>query len=63
MQIFKYKVFLRIRDTIFSVFQYKKSDRAAGIDHGRSIRDILAIRNIVALRLIFEYSQDMGLYI
>jgi hypothetical protein len=32
--------------------------RAAGIDHGSSIRDILAIRNMVALRLIFEYSKD-----
>jgi hypothetical protein len=37
--------------------------RAAGIDHGRSIRDILAMRNMVALRLIFEYSKDMGLHI
>jgi hypothetical protein len=26
---------------------------AAGIDHGRSIRDILAMRKLVALRLIF----------
>jgi hypothetical protein len=31
--------------------------RAAEIDHGRSsIMDILAMRNMVALRLIFEYS-------
>jgi hypothetical protein len=37
--------------------------RAAGIDHSRSIRDILAMRNMVALRLIFEYSKDMGLHI
>jgi hypothetical protein len=37
--------------------------RAAGIDHGRSIRDTLATRNMVALRLIFEYSKDMGLHI
>jgi hypothetical protein len=38
--------------------------RAAGIDPGRSIRDILAIRSIIALRLIFEYySKDMGLHI
>jgi hypothetical protein len=37
--------------------------RAAGIDHGSSIRDILARRNIAALRLIFEYSKDLGLYI
>jgi hypothetical protein len=29
--------------------------RAAGIDHGRSIR--------AALRLIFEYSKDLGLHI
>jgi hypothetical protein len=29
--------------------------QAAGIDHGRSIRDILAMRNMVTLRLIFEY--------
>jgi hypothetical protein len=37
---------------------YKRTSgkiRAAGIDHGSSIRDILAMRNIVALRLIFEY--------
>jgi hypothetical protein len=34
--------------------------RAAGIDHGR---DILTMRNMVALRLIFEYSKDMGLHI
>jgi hypothetical protein len=27
---------------------------ASGIDHGKSITDILAIRNMVALRLIFE---------
>jgi hypothetical protein len=35
---------------------------AAGIDHGRSIRirDILAMRNMVALRFIFKYSKDMG---
>jgi hypothetical protein len=33
-----------------------------GIDHGRSIRDILAMCNMVALRLIFEYSKDMGLH-
>jgi hypothetical protein len=37
--------------------------RAAGIDHGRSIRDILATRNMFALRLIFEYSKNMGLHI
>jgi hypothetical protein len=37
--------------------------RAAGIDHGRSIRDILAMRNMFALRLIFEYSKDMGWHI
>jgi ribonuclease HI len=37
--------------------------RAAGIDHGSSIRDILAMRNMVALRLIFEYSIDLGLHI
>jgi hypothetical protein len=37
--------------------------RASGIDHGSPIRDILAMRNIVALRLIFEYSKDMGLHI
>jgi hypothetical protein len=37
--------------------------RAAGIDHGSSIRDILAMRNMVALRLIFEYSKDLGLHI
>jgi hypothetical protein len=37
--------------------------QATGIDHGRSIRDILAMRNMVALRLIFEYSKDMGLHI
>jgi hypothetical protein len=38
--------------------------RAAGIDHARSIRDILAMRNImVGLRLIFEYSKDMGFHI
>jgi hypothetical protein len=37
---------------------------ATGIDHGgRSIRDILAIHNMVALRLIFEYSKDMGMHI
>jgi hypothetical protein len=36
---------------------------AAGIDHGMLIRDILAIRNMVALRLVFEYSKDMGLHI
>jgi hypothetical protein len=33
---------------------------AAGMDHGTSIRDILAMRNMVALRIIFEYSKDMG---
>jgi hypothetical protein len=37
--------------------------RAAGMDHGSSIRDILAISNMVALRLIFEYSKDFGLHI
>jgi hypothetical protein len=37
--------------------------RAVGVDHGRSIRDVLAIRNMVALRIIFEYSKDMGLHI
>jgi hypothetical protein len=37
--------------------------QAAGIDHGSSIRDILAMRNLVALRLIFEYSKDLGLHI
>jgi hypothetical protein len=37
--------------------------RAAGIDHGRSIRNILPMRNMVALRIIFEYSKDIGLYI
>jgi hypothetical protein len=37
--------------------------RAAGIDHGSSIRDILAKRNMVALRLIFEYPKDLGLHI
>jgi hypothetical protein len=37
--------------------------RATEIDHGRSIRDILGMRNMVALRLIFEYSKDMGLLI
>jgi hypothetical protein len=37
--------------------------RAAGIDHGSSIRDILAMRNMVALRLIYEYSKDLGLHI
>jgi hypothetical protein len=37
--------------------------RAAGIDHGSSIRDILAMRNMTALRLIFEYSKDLGLHI
>jgi hypothetical protein len=37
--------------------------RATGIGHGRSIRDLLAMRNMVALRLIFEYSKDMGLHI
>jgi hypothetical protein len=34
--------------------------QAAGIDHGRSIRNILAMRNMVPFRLIFEYSKDMG---
>jgi hypothetical protein len=33
--------------------------RAAGIDHGRLIRDTIAMRNMVALRIIFEYSKDM----
>jgi hypothetical protein len=37
--------------------------RAAGLDHGRSIRDILAMRNMVALRIIFENSKDKGLHI
>jgi hypothetical protein len=37
--------------------------RAAGIDHGSSIRDILAMCNMVAIRIIFEYSKDMGLHI
>jgi hypothetical protein len=36
---------------------------AAGIDHGSSMRDVLAVRNMVALRLIFEYSKDLGLHI
>jgi hypothetical protein len=31
--------------------------RAAEIDHGRSIKEILAMCNMVALRLIFEYSK------
>jgi hypothetical protein len=29
--------------------------RAATIDHDSSVRDILAMRNMVALRLIFQY--------
>jgi hypothetical protein len=37
--------------------------RAAGIDHGSSIRDILAMRNMVALRLIFGCLKDLGLLI
>jgi hypothetical protein len=37
--------------------------RAAGIDQGSSIRDILAMPNMVALKLIFEYSKDLGLHI
>jgi hypothetical protein len=37
--------------------------QAVGIDHGRSIRDSWAMRNMVVLRIIFEYSKDMGLYI
>jgi hypothetical protein len=32
-------------------------------DHRSSIRDILAMRNMVALRLIFEYSKDLGSHI
>jgi hypothetical protein len=32
-------------------------------DHRSSIRDILAMRNMVALRLIFECSNDLGLHI
>jgi nuclear transport factor 2 (NTF2) superfamily protein len=36
---------------------------AAGMDHGRLIKDIMAMRNMIALRLIFEYSKDMGLHI
>jgi hypothetical protein len=36
---------------------------SAGIDHGRSISDILAMRNMVAIRIVFEYSKDMGLHI
>jgi hypothetical protein len=43
--------------------QLQEKHRATGIDHDRSIRDILAMRNMVALRLIFEYSKDMGLHI
>jgi hypothetical protein len=31
--------------------------RAAEIDHGRSIKEILEMCNMVALRLIFEYSK------
>jgi hypothetical protein len=37
--------------------------RAAGLDHDRSIGDILAVRNMVALRLIFECYNDMVLHI
>jgi hypothetical protein len=37
--------------------------RASGIDHGRSIKDILAKRNVVAIKLIFEYSKDNGWHI
>jgi hypothetical protein len=37
--------------------ELQKKLRAAGIDHGKPIRDILANRNMVALRLIFEYSK------
>jgi hypothetical protein len=33
-------------------------EKLRGIDHGSSIRDILAMRNIVALRLIFEKSKS-----
>jgi hypothetical protein len=43
--------------------ELQKKFRAAGIDHDRSIRDILAMRNMIALRIIFEYSKDMGLHI
>jgi hypothetical protein len=32
--------------------------RATGMDHGSSVRDILAMRNMVALRLIFKYSNS-----
>jgi hypothetical protein len=35
--------------------------RAAGFDHGRSKRDVLGMRNMVAVRLIFEHSKYMGL--
>jgi hypothetical protein len=41
--------------------ELQKKLRFAGMDHGRSIRDILAMRNIVALRLIYlKYHNDMG---
>jgi hypothetical protein len=44
--------------------ELQKKLRGAGIDHGSSIRDILAMRNmVVALRCIFEYSKDMDLHI
>jgi hypothetical protein len=33
------------------------------MDYGRAITDILAMRNMVALRLISEYSKDVGLHI
>jgi hypothetical protein len=37
--------------------------KTAVICHSSSIRDILAMRNMVALKLISEYSKDMGLHI
>jgi hypothetical protein len=44
-------------------YEVQEKLRTAGIDHGRSIMDKLAMRNMVALRIIFEYSKDMGLHI
>jgi hypothetical protein len=51
----------RLHHAIINELQDKL--RAAGMDHSSSIRDIFVMRNMVALRLIFEYSKDLGLHI
>jgi hypothetical protein len=47
-----------LHSTLINKLQQKL--QVAGIDHDSPIRDILTMRNMVALKLIFEYSKDIA---